>query len=119
MRCRSSLPFVLLLAVRLAAQGPPPAPVDPAGPIFPGSECPGTGPTLDWAGCEDGCGRERLASNRHFPNFIGFISNPLQNIDPRSLTQVVPIFGASWVVTTRALPDLDAQLYGPAISLAL
>ena len=33
----------------------------------------------------------RFTSNRNFSNFIGFLSNPLQNIDPRSLTHR-PIF---------------------------
>jgi hypothetical protein len=75
------------------------------------------GPTpADCLTCEGG---GALASNRKFSNFIGFMSNPLQNIDPRSLTQVVPIFLSSWVSNSGALPDLDAQVYGPAISLAL
>jgi hypothetical protein len=47
------------------------------------------------------------------------MSDPLQNIDPRSLTQVVPLFVSSWVGTTPALPDLNGQVYGPAISLAI
>src|SRR4051812_28305216 len=40
------------------------------------------------------CGGSRpyLASNHNFPNFIGWISNPVQNIDPRSLTQMWPVF---------------------------
>ena len=58
-------------------------------------------------------------SNRNFPNFIGFISNPLQSIDPRSLTQVVPLFGATSVSAIPALPKADFQIVGPAISLAL
>ena len=62
---------------------------------------------------------DALRSNRNFPNFIGFISNPLQSIDPRSLTQVVPLFGATSVSTTPALPKADFQVVGPAISVAL
>ena len=61
----------------------------------------------------------RLASNRNFPNFIGFMSNPLQWIDPHSLTQVVPLFGATSVSAIPALPKADFQVLGPAISLAL
>src|SRR5205085_2527276 len=79
----------------------------------------GSGPAPDWADAQSTGGREMLASNRNFPNFIGFLSNPLQNIDPRSLTQVVPIFASAWVSGGRALPDFDAQVYGPGLSLAL
>src|SRR5437016_698770 len=32
-----------------------------------------------------------LAGNRSFPNFIGFLSNPTQAIDPRALTQITPV----------------------------
>jgi hypothetical protein len=63
--------------------------------------------------------REPSGSTRPFSNFIGFMSNPLQNIDPRSLTQVVPIFGSAWIRNDTILPNLDAQIYGPAISVAL
>ena len=47
------------------------------------------------------------------------MSNPLQNIDPRSLTQIVPIFLSGWVHADPALPNVDGQVYGPAISVAL
>jgi hypothetical protein len=63
--------------------------------------------------------RAPLASDRSFSNFIGFMSNPLQNIDPRSLTQIQPIFLSSWVGPTGALPDANAQVLGPALNLAL
>jgi hypothetical protein len=56
---------------------------------------PGTGPAcLDnappqWTGNGPAGGEGGpFASNRNFPNFIGFLSNPLQSIDPRSLTQI-------------------------------
>lgn len=47
------------------------------------------------------------------------MSNPLQNIDPRSLTQVVPLFTSAWIRNSGALPDLDGQSYGPQFSLAI
>src|SRR5437764_1327419 len=107
-------------------QGPPslgvPSPTQPPlGSLFPAARLTTRKPGhSDWRGQKGfSGGRNALASNRSFPNFIGFLSNPLQNIDPRSLTQVVPIFGSSWVSTTPALPDLNAQIYGPAVSLAL
>jgi hypothetical protein len=60
-----------------------------------------------------------LRSNRNFPNFIGFMSNPLQSIDPRSLTQLWPVFLSSWVSATPALPSADFQVYGAGLNLAL
>jgi hypothetical protein len=61
----------------------------------------------------------RFASNRNFSNFIGFLSNPLQNIDPRSLTQIWPIFLGNWVNTIPALPSGNAQGYGAGLNVAL
>lgn len=110
MRWQPALLVLLSLTAPLAAQQ--------ATPVVSG-ECPGSCPSALWADGQGDGGREPLASNRNFPNFIGFMSNPLQNIDPRSLTQIVPIFGSAWVATSAALPDLDMQVYGPAISLAL
>jgi hypothetical protein len=42
-----------------------------------------------------------LTGNHHFDNFIGWISNPLQNIDPRALTELYPIFGSVWGFATH------------------
>jgi hypothetical protein len=114
MRWRLSLVLLLLGMSRLSAQ-------DAGFPLYgPGPYQPYPGdsallPPPAWNGSE----RPPLASDREFSNFIGFMSNPLQNIDPRSLTQVVPLFLSSWVSTGPALPDLNAQAYGPAISVAL
>jgi hypothetical protein len=63
--------------------------------------------------------RAPLQSNRNFPDFIGFMTNPLQAIDPRSLTQIQPLFLSSWWNPSGSLPGGNAQVYGPAISLAL
>ena len=60
-----------------------------------------------------------LTGNHNFRNFIGFISNPLQNIDPRAMTSVDPIFGSSWISNTPPIPNGDGQVYGPAITVAL
>jgi hypothetical protein len=58
------------------------------------------------------------ASNR-FPNFIGWMSNPSKNNDPRSLTQVWPIFGAASVSGSRSLTELDMQVYGAGLNIAI
>lgn len=60
-----------------------------------------------------------LTGNRNFPNFIGFLSNPLQNIEPRAVTQIWPIFGSSWISDGRILPGGDIQLYGAGLNVAL
>src|SRR5215831_495064 len=41
---------------------------------------------------------------RGFSNFIGFLSNPLQNIDPRAITELYPIFGSTWTSEVGPLP---------------
>jgi hypothetical protein len=61
----------------------------------------------------------RFAGNHAFPNFIGFVSNPLFAIDPRAVTAIYPIFGSYWVSHAAPIPDGDIQLYGPALTLAL
>src|SRR5262245_56747265 len=63
--------------------------------------------------------RGRFTSNRNFSNFIGFLSNPLQNIDPRSLTQIWPIFGSAWVNPIPVLPSGNLQVYGAGLNVAL
>ncbi len=61
-----------------------------------------------------------LSGNHNFDRFIGFISNPAQNIDPRAVTTIFPIFGSSWVSGNSAiLPDANAQVYGAGLSVAL
>ena len=56
-----------------------------------------------------------LKGNSSFPNFIGFMSDPIQNIDPRAVTEIIPIFGDAWVsAKNRFLPSGDLQVYGPA-----
>lgn len=60
-----------------------------------------------------------LAGNRNFPNFIGFISNPVQNIDPRALTQLFPLYGVTRASSSPPVPDSMLQVIGPGMYLAL
>lgn len=60
-----------------------------------------------------------LGGNHNFRNFIGFLSDPLQAIDPRAVTAIYPIFGSAWLKTEPPIPDGDVQLYGPALTIAL
>jgi hypothetical protein len=105
-----------LLAAPAVAQGPTVTMVPPS-PAMPVEPCPVASVFDTAVAPEEGNGA--LRSNRNFPNFIGFMSNPLENIDPRALTQIQPLFLGSWVSATSALPAANAQVYGPAITVAL
>jgi hypothetical protein len=65
------------------------------------------------------CSRGFLTGNRNFPNFIGFMSNPIQNIDPRAVTEFWPVFGNSWVSSIPAVPNGQFQVYGAGLYVAL
>jgi hypothetical protein len=111
----ASLLALVLLTASAQAQTPPPAtpmpaPVDPW-QVAPPSGAAGAAPT----GSDNGF----LTGNHNFPNFINFVSNPLQNIDPRAVTALYPIFLSSWVSSVPAVPDGDIQLYGAALTVAL
>jgi hypothetical protein len=60
-----------------------------------------------------------LTSDRGFPNFIGWISNPTRNIDPRSLTELYPIFAYAWTDPFLVVPRGQVSAYGAGLSLAL
>jgi hypothetical protein len=60
-----------------------------------------------------------LTGNHNFSRFIGFVGNPLFNIDPRAVTEIVPLVDSVSVSTSRFLPDGNAQIYGPAMTVAL
>jgi hypothetical protein len=119
MRLRWCVLMLLLSAAPAPAQGTVPVLIEPLPPALTSDAATGWGQGPIHAGDSVSGGRESLSSNRNFSNFIGFMSNPLQNIDPRALTQVVPIFLDGWVSSTPTLPSLNSQVYGPAISLAL
>src|SRR5436309_312672 len=105
-----SLFGLVFLGSAALAEEPPAAPASSAAPVLmpadmahPVLEDPH--PTLfTGAGPEERPGGF-LTGNRHFPNFIGWLSNPLQNIDPRAVTEFWPLFGSSW---TSAFPPLPS-----------
>jgi hypothetical protein len=110
---------MLVVASQAPAQSAPSDPAGPAAPVLFPTET-SDAPHALWPGgdaphAEGG----PLSGNHNFPNFIGFISNPLQNIDPRAVTAIYPIFGSAWVSNTAPIPDADGQIYGPAITVAL
>ena len=73
---------------------------------------------LDCLECESG-GRGFITGNQNFPNFIGYVSNPLFAIDPRAVSILYPIFGSNWIETNPRLPNGNFQLYGAGLNLAL
>src|SRR5262249_6235250 len=56
---------------------------------------------------------------RGFSNFIGWMGNPVQNIDPRALTELYPIFLSVWTKEAGLLPSANAQVYGAGLTVAL
>src|ERR1700730_18924836 len=61
----------------------------------------------------------RLSGNHNFDNFIGYLSDPTRNVDPRAATGIYPAFGSAYFDGTRALPGGNFQAYGPPITVAL
>ena len=108
----------LLLTGPLFAQEPVTVPVDTGIPVqATGAE---NAPLVD-AGSEDSLnGRGCLTGDKGFRNFIGYVSNPTLAVDPRSLTQVLPVYD---YVSTRALrrliPAGEFNVLGPALSIAV
>jgi hypothetical protein len=111
--CLASL---LLASAPLLAQAPVNQPFAAAPPGAPlgATEAVWTPSAVSWETAS-----RPLAGNRNFPNFIGFMSNPTQNIDPRALTQLWPVFGANWVEAHSVLPRADMQIYGAGLNVAL
>src|SRR5581483_972167 len=111
-RYASLLALVLLAASAQAQTTPPVAMPEPTAPLqmpAPPANCPAP------AAANNGF----LTGNHNFPNFINWMSNPIQNIDPRAVTALYPIFDSAWFKTVPALPDGDVQLYGAAATVAL
>ncbi len=130
-RCLALLP--LLLAVPLAAAGPPtpaelftvssPETVIP--PTIPtAGDCSGTCCPHEDGSCGCACGggdgeRRFLESDRAFPGFIGPISNPILTKDPRALTEARFLFISDYIPTEHPFRGGDFQVYGLEVRAAL
>src|SRR5262245_58074132 len=83
MKRRGSLLVLMLLGSPGWAQEPLPGTLGSPVPVVVPRDMPGAPLVLEsgdsWAGTQTG----RLSGNHNFPRFIGFLGNPLQNIDPR------------------------------------
>jgi hypothetical protein len=118
-----SLLLVGLLAAPALAQEPPRAALGLGDGVplaaVPLANAPVSDPVIMDAHPADSDGSGFLSGNHNFRNFIGFMSNPLQSIDPRAVTAAYPIFLSSWFSTEPPVPRGDAQVYGPALTVAL
>jgi hypothetical protein len=119
MKWQWSLVMVVLVVSQAHAQDGPPPPSGPAPAGIVSTDL--TSPSACSWGTDEHQATSNgfLTGNHNFPNFINFVSNPLQNIDPRAVTAIYPIFGSAWVVGPPALPDGNAQVYGPGFTVAL
>src|SRR5262245_16266454 len=117
MRWQRGLWLPIVLASPALAREPPPAAALLPAPAAAAVEPPACLPVPFC--CQADTRGDRLSGNHDFPNFINWMSNPLQNIDPRAVTAIYPLFGSAWVSNTPPIPDGDFQLYGPAITVAL
>jgi hypothetical protein len=118
MRWQWSLLSLTLFGASALAQESPQKTTGPTGaPAIADSTLNQTTPPLFPAeGAQESGG---LRGNHNFDNFIGWMSNPEQNIDPRAITDIVPIFASTWFGASRALTSGNAQVYGPAVDIAL
>jgi hypothetical protein len=99
MRCSWTLLILALVGAPATAQEPVTVAAPPSSTaVFPGDLACAPQVTMPDGGSAEG----RLAGNHAFPGFIGFLSNPLQNIDPRAVNEIYPIFGSAW--TSEAGP---------------
>lgn len=75
------------------------------------------GPNLPVVVDEGGWGESPsgfLTGNHNFDDFIGFMSCPAFNIDPRAVTELWPLFGSTWTSTQPAVPSANIWIPGGA-----
>src|SRR5262245_34666343 len=109
------LGLVLLCSTAAAQEHPPAASAPAVGASVPG-DLAGVSPVMLTDDCSTG---GRFVGNHAFPDFIGFISSPAQNIDPRAVTEIYPLFASFWTKEIGPLPASDFQLYGAGLTVAL
>lgn len=109
--------LLIMLVVRPAwAQAPTASPSSTGIPVLEAGEGTGRGSMSD----DDGrLLRGFLTGDKGFTNFIGYISNPALAIDPRSLTQLIPIYDYISIRPIKPLPAGEINIVGPALSVAV
>ena len=68
---------------------------------------------------EDQPTKGRRTRNQGFEDFIGFMSDPSQNIDPRAVSEIYPLFASFWTKEAGPVPASGFQLYGAGLTVAL
>jgi hypothetical protein len=115
----SSIILVAALALPSFAQEPAKPPITAVTPSQASSDSPSSTPILDTVIDTSGSARGFLTGDKGFPKFIGYISSPTMAIDPRSLTQLIPIYDYASVGAIRPLPPGEINVIGPALSIAI
>jgi hypothetical protein len=110
---------LLVFGCAALAQEPPPFAATPAEPFPVADGVFGPYHAVFPADVPAGAQGGSLSGNHNFPGFINWLSNPVQNIDPRAVTAIYPIFGSSWFETLPPVPDGNMQVYGAAVTVAL
>src|SRR5262249_10552074 len=117
-KARWSVLLLAALASRASSQDVVPAPHVQAFPVIPPPEVSWHEPSyLPAEGTAGGQG-DLLSGNHNFPNFIGFMSDPIQSIDPRAVTAIYPIFGAAWTSADPPLPPARILVAAPPTTVA-
>src|SRR5262249_17931143 len=89
----------------------------PSVPLISMMDSPGTPPVIYPVPADSGA--DPLSGNHNHVHFINWMSNVFENIDPRAVTAIYPIFGSAWVKNSAPIPDSDSQVYGAALTIAL
>jgi hypothetical protein len=109
----------VIFAIPTVAPAQATVPMAPAGTMVNAPEVVDA-PAVNFNGPAPGWSpRSMLSGTHNFDNFIGFLSNPIMNIDPRAVTELWPVFDSTWVSPVGRLPNGNFQLYGAGLTVAL
>jgi hypothetical protein len=118
-KLRWSVLVLTLLASRASSQDVTPRYFGQPAPMYAPPQTSTFDPSFFNAEFTAGRQNDPLAGNHNFPNFIGWMSNPIQSVDPRAVTALYPVFGAFWTSADPPIPSARLLAGGPAITVAL
>jgi len=117
MKCKWSMLVAAIAASPAFAQPSQLPTATPSVPLISMMDSPGTPPVIFPVPAD--AGADPLSGNHNHVHFINWMSNVFENIDPRAVTAIYPIFGSAWVKNSAPIPDSDFQVYGPTLTIAL